>query len=420
MVTQLIIDELYNYGTFETHYSSSDCGYSILSSRTEHRHKLSQFTVGLSIRRRSKLPIDGRLSEILERMLRTAALLEQRSDGFVLASSQKYPGYLEGNLKDSKVFVPWHLVEIFAPPQILSEMHALSQRIKLSDDGVICLSGSSVFRGVLRVVGDIDFCEYVFDKPSKVPSLIERLAIRLDKIWLVRIYIPSSRRDSYHPPWHGRCPARLTNMFSKGPAATQAPVLMFEYIVNDPSLGIIPVTNRTLPVDKNDPAAGHGQTTFVFQEAVFAAEDFPPRLLVSPTELADYVIWLRDELRVPANRREIELRDSVKRLKRALSLARIIYLDELAREALSVLSDARIEGYVRQNTESKVHKLTQGLEPDHADTIIELEKINEPTGSQSRFSRGELSKLEAMAREVVDKIATAYDAIGDQLVRIVQ
>jgi hypothetical protein len=355
------------------------------------------------------------MREILERFLKASALLEQRTDGFVLKTSDSYAGYLVGDVNGAKVFVPWHLVEIFPPHSVLSEMHTLSQRVKLGSEGAICLSGSSVFRGALQAVGDIDFCEYIFNQPSQVPSLIDSLIMRLDDVWLARIYVPTNRQENYRAPWKGGCPTNLAAAFRRARSSARAPVLMFEYVSVDSLLGVLPVTNRVLPVNRTDPAADHGQTTFVFQEAVFCEGDPPPRLLVSPIELADYIVWLRRELRKRASN---DLLNSVKRLKRALSLARIICLDELSTRALSALSDGRIERYVRQTAATKARKLLRYLELDPSDVLSR--KIDAFSDLEPRLSRLELNKLENHIQKVVDDIADAYDAIGDRIVRVVQ
>jgi hypothetical protein len=239
----------------------------------------------------------------------------------------------------------------------------------------------------------------------------------LKDIRLARIYVPSKRRENYRPPWEGHCPSRLAEAFRKVRTSARAPILMFEYVSVDAALGVLPVTNRVLPVNREDPAADHGQTTFVFQEAVFCESAPPPRLLVSPTELADYIVWLREELRRPSGKPS-ELLGSVKRLKRALSLARIACLDELSTRALSTLGDRRIEQYVRQTTATKVRKLLQYLKSEPSDVVSR--RFDKLSGPEPQLSRLELSGLEVHIEEVVGDIASAYDAIGDRLVRVVQ
>jgi hypothetical protein len=192
------------------------------------------------------------------------------------------------------VYVPWYLVEVFPNNAALTALQALSRQVRIDGAGAICLSGSSVFRGALQTVGDIDFCEYVTVEPARIPKLIESLIMHVSVAFLARIYIVRAiPRTDFTPPWDG-CPLRISELCETAGAPSDAPILMFQYIAPDELLGLLPVTNRMLPVAARQPSAGHGQTTFVFQEAVFTKDDPPPRTLVAPAEIADYVIWLRD------------------------------------------------------------------------------------------------------------------------------
>jgi hypothetical protein len=376
-----------------------------------------RFLVALAIRRQARIPIQDRLFELLARHLYATALVEADVESALpLVASRQHSGYLKGRVNGSDIFVPWHLADVFPSVKIAESMEHLARSVQLDSEGAICLSGSSVFRGAVPIVGDIDFCEYVSSIPTRIPALIDQLIERRTDAPLLRIYLPRVRpKADFHAPWQESM-ARLSARFEVADPAS-APVLMLEHIFKDEVVGLLPCTNRALPVAPDEPDEGHGKTTFVFQEAVISSAGAPPRTLINALELADYVVWLREQLRHTSDEDAGKKLNAVKRLKRALCLARLIHLHELANEAVAMLNHPHIESYVRNEALASLRELTNYLPagPTASGWRSALKELTIKVQNQDDVTR---SAIEARADQVVERIATAYDYIADEILQV--
>lgn len=369
--------------------------------------------MALAIRRQAKVPIRRHHFELLAGHLYRVALVEQElAQGLPLTSSSDHPGYFKGAINGTEFFVPWHLVEVFPGAEALQSIEELSRNVQVDQEGSICLSGSSVFRGVLKVTADLDYCEYLAADPGTIPRYLEEFFAGLHDTILVRIYTPNSKPSQTHVgPW-GACPEPLRTQCITATASADVPVMMFEHLAVDRNLGLLPVTNRVLPIDREDPAAGHGQTTFVFQEVVFARGASAPRTLIAPSELGDYVAWLREQIRLEVDDTSGKRLGAVKKLKRGLSLARLIHLHELAVEALALLQSPAVERYVQDQSIAEIHKLIKSLPCGTAlDKLLpEVNKrFDEPSSDSER------QKVDADATDLVTRIGETYDKIADEI-----
>ena len=192
---------------------------------------------------------------------------------------------------------------------------------------------------------------------------------------------------------------------------------MFEHITIDRDLGLLPVTNRVLPVNPQNLAAGHGQTTFVFQEVVFARGASSPRTLKSPEELGDYVSWLRGQIRLGVDESGRRL-SAVKRLKRGLSLARLIHLHKLAAETVTFLRSSSVERYVHHQRMAEINRLIDALPlaAEREKLLLEVKKSLTALGQP--LSESERDKLDAAATELVERIGDAYDQIAEEILQV--
>jgi hypothetical protein len=374
-----------------------------------------RFLVALAIRRQAKVPINNHEFELLGRHLFKTALVEQSiGSELPLTASSTHLGYLKGMLDETAVFIPWYLADVFPGGTLARELKQLALRLHVDPEGSICLSGSAVFRGALSIIGDIDFCEYAMSSPSNIPMLIGQMLQRNNDAPLVRIYLPGKRpKVDFFAPWNDTI-EELSSRY-ENETAENAPILMLEHLVSQGALGLLPCTNRLLPVEQSNPAVGHGKTTFVFQEAVFVSGDSPPRSLVAPLELADYVAWLRDEIRSDTDPGSSEKLNSVKRLKRALSLARLIHLHEIAREILAALSDPLIERYVRHKTARELDRLIEFLPHEQREVWRIQAESRYPT---DKLGKAEQREIDAMVKYVVNRVEDTYDYIADQILRV--
>jgi hypothetical protein len=373
-----------------------------------------RFLVALAIRRRAKIPIGQHELELLGGHLFRTALVEQTVEGDLpLAPSPDHAGYLKGLVNQSPIFVPWYLADVFPSAEIAQHMERLARRLQVDPEGSICLSGSGVFRGAISVIGDIDFCEYAVSKPSAIPGFISQMLLRGDDAPLARIYLLGVRPSiDFFAPWPP-CLEQL-NTHYRADQPTSVPILVFEHIVSNDVLGVLPCTNRVLPVEPKSPAEGHGATTFVFQEAVFSRGDRPPRSLVAPHELGDYVAWLRDQIRPEAE--ADEKLNSVKQLKRGLSLARLIHLHDLGDEALALLKDPLVERYVRQKTVRELKRLIKYLPLGEQE--IWRRSLQESSDAVDRLEKADEREVDSRAGRVVGRVGSEYDNIADQLLRV--
>ena len=83
-----------------------------------------------------------------------AAIAAARFKGTRLDDAQ--PGYV---IRD-EVLVPFYLLEDLPETDQLVEIATLGLSLRVTKQGVICLSGSTALLGSLKFVGDIDYCEY--------------------------------------------------------------------------------------------------------------------------------------------------------------------------------------------------------------------------------------------------------------------
>lgn len=373
-----------------------------------------RFLVALAIRRQAKIPIGQHELELLAGHLYRTALVEQTVERELpLTPSPGHAGYLKGEINQSAIFVPWYLADVFPGGEIAQNLERLARRLQVDPEGSICLSGSGVFRGVVSVIGDIDFCEYSVSNPGDIPRFIGQMLLRGEDAPLVRIYLPGVRpKTDFFAPWPP-CLEKLNTQYGANETASP-PILVFEHIVSNGVLGLLPCTNRVLPVEPGRPAEGHGKTTFVFQEAVFSYGDSPPRSLVAPLELGDYVAWLRSQIRPDAD--SSQKLSSVKRLKRALSLARLIHLHDLADEALAVLKDPLVERYVRRKATAELKRLIEYLPFEEQENW--LRALQESNWTVDRLEKAEQGEVDSRAESVVGRVGGQYDYIADQLLQV--
>ena len=55
-------------------------------------------------------------------------------------ASSSHPGYLERQYNKYTILVPYHLADYFPTQDTLDELMKIASKVKVSDDGVICIS----------------------------------------------------------------------------------------------------------------------------------------------------------------------------------------------------------------------------------------------------------------------------------------
>lgn len=250
-----------------------------------------------------------------------------------LRANGLHPGYLSRSCGDVMVHVPFPLVFAFPGERQLSDILALARTVSVGRDGCVCISGSSCFLGGITVVGDLDFCEYVFDGnelPTRVMRLIEsgRDAM-LCKVQCGRPFVA---------PW-ANCRQALQEFIEQGRPAPgeRTRRLKLDFCGITETLGLLPASNIVIWLDPAAPEDGNALDSFAHQEAVIDRGNGVARTLVNARRLGAYLVFLRGQI-------DLFLPSSpVKSLKRALSLCGLLGLHLLYDECVDWLNHPVVE-----------------------------------------------------------------------------
>jgi hypothetical protein len=105
-------------------------------------------------------------------------------------------------------------------------------------------------------------------------------------------------------------------------------------------------------------------------------------------------------------------------LKRALSLARLTHLHDLASEALVILSSERVERYVRARAVKEIRKLAGHLQ-DREKALV-LDELDSPRYVLKPLTASEVIEMNATAARAINRVASAFDAIGDEILQVAE
>ena len=101
----------------------------------------------------------------------------------------------------------------------------------------------------------------------------------------------------------------------------------------------------------------------MFQEAVAVIADAPPWTLVSPSEFASYISFLRKEIEIYADE------NPIKAQKRALSISLILGLDDLADRAIEILTSEECADHIRTKRVKDIKQKLDLCAPAARETI---------------------------------------------------
>ena len=267
--------------------------------------------------------------------------------------------------------MPWNLLKDFPSDQVLQEIAALARRIRSGADTALCISGSSALGSSLHPVGDLDFCEYVNPQGleagdrSFARTVLQASSVADERLVCTQLKILGRRPVHRSRPW-AVAPGEDETFLR---AAMETWVGKCDFIGRTEAEGVLEITNLVLFLE-SDPEEGSGHLSFPHQEAPITREGgWVPRRLTEPLTLGRYIQWLRRETSVlAAERSEASL---AKAAKRALSLTRILFLDELGGRLLDLLhkQDLLLSSAIRARLElgKKIH----GMKADPAVAIFE-------------------------------------------------
>jgi hypothetical protein len=239
-----------------------------------------------------------------------------------------HPGYL---VRDT-VLVPFYLLQDLPGTAELAEIAALGLSLRLTDHGVICLSGSTALLGTLMFVGDIDYCEYAPPGSYSTTGIVASAsahAIRVACPLCERVKVINPKWSQSCAAWDSTTPVELARLIDEDGAYQ----LKLDFITNTQAVGTVEATNMALLL-----ATGKEDEVV---RASFAAQEVPilgsvlPRPLCEPLQLGRYINFLIEQVQHYADA------NPVKALKRALSLARILMLPQWDDDLIEYLHDPR-------------------------------------------------------------------------------
>jgi hypothetical protein len=238
------------------------------------------------------------------------------------------PGYV---IKD-EVLVPFFLLQDLPGTAELAELSTLGLSLRLTKDGVICLSGSTALLGTLKFVGDIDYCEYAAPGTFSTSDIVASASAHAARTALplcerVKVMNPKWTRSC--SDWDSAARVELQQRIDEDGAHQ----LKLDFITGTATVGTAEATNMALLL-----AAGKEDEIV---RASFAAQEVPihvsmlPRQLCEPLQLGRYINFLLREVQHYAEE------NPVKALKRALSLERILMLPPWDEDLEAYLQDPR-------------------------------------------------------------------------------
>ncbi len=285
------------------------------------------------------------------------------------------PGYV---IRD-ELLVPFYLLQDLPGTSELAEIASLGLSLRVTEDGVICLSGSTALLGTVKFVGDIDYCEYAIPGKYSTEDIVAAVsahAARTACPLFERVKVMNPQWTQSCAAWDSTMAVELTRRIDEDGAYQ----LKLDFITATQTVGTVEATNMALLL-----ASGREDEIV---RASFAAQEVPiagsalPRPLCEPLQLGRYINFLIEEVQQYADP------DPVKALKRALSLARILMLPQWDEDLILHLQDPRaaltaaikarsqLLETLRGATEavSDRAKTREALRRSVEDTIAELEK----------------------------------------------
>ena len=150
-------------------------------------------------------------------------------------------------------------------------------------------------------------------------------------------------------PWADQW-RKLESEMNRTDTIDQAQRFMVEFLGSVSGFGALPISNVVLASDFNDRSRGAATQSFVYQElvAVLSAAPAPPWSLVDPSQIAKYINFLRSQID------DYAIDKPLKAVKRALSLAHTIRLQEFVNGALDILVSPQSVAYIRFSRKREV------------------------------------------------------------------
>ena len=252
-------------------------------------------------------------SIVLEAVLSAWALARCPTSFHILGAD--HPGMVSAVVSDRSVNIPCHVIELFPSESELNDLVVLAENVRVMTDSTICLSGSRVF-GIESAV-DTDYCEYVLHTGRRLAGSFLKLdAARSSECRKVKHGGNElAGEESIIAGVDELC--RTDTGVVGGVCVCNPRHWKFDYLLPGPTEQRV-ATN--LCIHEEDCRAD----SWAYQEASITTAGQPLPGLSSPGHLGDYIIWLRQQVD------EVRPTSTLKALKKALALTRLIFLNQTA------------------------------------------------------------------------------------------
>jgi hypothetical protein len=134
-----------------------------------------------------------------------------------------------------------------------------------------------------------------------------------------------------------------------------------------------------LASDYNDRKFGAAKKSYVFQEAVAVLSGAPLWTLVSPSEFAAYISFLRNEIQTFVDK------NPIKAVKRAVSLSLILGLNDFADRAFEILTSEDCADHIRTKRKIDIEQKLELCEPAAQGTICAASDLVYPIPEGDRL-----------------------------------
>ncbi|MBY4639843.1 hypothetical protein K6L44_07550 [Gluconacetobacter entanii] len=320
----------------------------------------------------------------MEALLRLGAVDGTRSDlDRALLPDPIHPGYLTREVDGVRLFVPYNLASVCPDSDILLEVIRLSRKVCLGRSNPICISGSTTFLGALKVIADLDFCEYYLLPGGDAEREIAAASSKSDfpLIWMKFGGI------TYSPPWN--CLRDVGAKFMAEPAR-----LKLDFMSTG-VLGPMATTNVVLPTsDGEDHSAGD---SFVYQEVVIGSNE-PLRVLVAPSRFGAYLRFLMENARKYITDSVNSPHYAIKALKRILALMSALGDRSRVGDITEILNRPEIEEIVNKVRVQELESMRPNLQGPASTRFGQ--KIDDLQDSTSHVTDADVNEALSLAREL--------------------
>lgn len=330
----------------------------------------------------------------LEAYLRIRTIMAEGVDvDGALEVADEHPGYLLREVGSQRVFVPFNLAYMSPSKSDLQTTIGIGQAIRVSEDGALCLSGSTTYLGRIGIGADLDFSEYRRDVNAMLaPTISAKVDMQDPALVWIKLKEATHRR-----PWND-----LGELLS--PPVER---LKLDFVSTSP-LGILPTTSVVLASASGEDGAAN--QSFAYQEAVIVGPG-PVRDLVRADRLGGYISWLKRQIRehLDAEGDYAGPGAPIKALKRCLSLLLMLERPAEIEDVVNRLQDSVLRDIVLDARVDELERMAADMSPAPERLTKEIATLRE----RSAFSEDQRSRVTELTTQVAEalfeKIETLFE-----------